>query len=98
MKPDGSQDEAWKDAYHKYATVILAPKERMGNIRGTFNFPIVDCKFDTETFLDCLKHVYRKSQKSFKVNVSFSLLLRHVKSNDIRYYYMSAIPSYSQRL
>ncbi len=39
-----------KDAYHKYARLILAPKESMENIRGTFNFPIDDRKFDTETF------------------------------------------------
>ncbi len=85
MKTDGSQDEAWKDTYHKCARLILAPKERMGNIRGTFNFPIDNLKFDKETFLDYLKHIYRKSQKSFKVNVSFGLLLRHVESNDIKY-------------
>ena len=80
-----STDIEFKKIYRDNRDTIHAGHD-MGNIRAVYNFPTNDFNGETETVRPHLDQILANEQHSFKINLAFGLILRHLDTGEYRYY------------
>ncbi|XP_046574103.1 uncharacterized protein LOC124282180 isoform X1 [Haliotis rubra] len=81
-------NETLKDVYITHRDIILRPHKYGGdNIVHTFNFPLTEpVNTDAIEFRNQLDYIFQHEENSFKVNLSFGMILRHIETGEYRYF------------
>ncbi|KAL4233639.1 hypothetical protein ACF0H5_008321 [Mactra antiquata] len=91
---NGEINYGLKRVYEQHKHLILRPnKLQQDNIRTTFNFPLNE-NFSSDDLMRHVEYIYNSVQFSFKINMSFGLILQHNRSGQFRYF----IPYYNQNI
>ena len=80
-----SRDVGFEKIYHDNRDTIQSTHD-IGNIRGVYNFPTNDFNGETEVLRPHLDQILSNEDHSFKVNLAFGIILKHLDTGEYRYY------------
>lgn len=79
-------NEDFKRVYDTHKPLILksnyVPPDSPDYIKASFNFPVTG-EYNPE---DHLHYIFEKEKRSFKVNLSFGVILQHIVTGEFRYF------------
>ncbi len=83
-KENGDVDVDLRRCYETNRAIIL-DQHRLGPVLSTYNVPVNPdmTVADLETVLN---DIYRTQSHAFKLNISFGVILRHVETEEVRYF------------
>ena len=91
---EGNIDYSLKKTYEQHKHLILRPNiSNKGKIKTVYNFPLSE-DFTLEDLMRHIESIYEESNFSFKINLSFGIILRHVSTGEFRYF----VPYYNQNI
>ena len=84
MPWDDGQDEDLQKVYEMHSSFIL-DKHQIGPISSIYNFPLGNA-FDVDTLMEQVNEIYKMENNSFKVNLTFGIILQNRESKEYRYF------------
>ena len=65
---------------------LILGDHRVGEVSTTYNFPTNNLDNRPREFESHLNEIFRKEDETFKINVAFGSVFRHVETGDYRYF------------
>ena len=81
------EDQQLEALFHRYRQVIEAD-DQMHNRQDIYNVRVND-SFTMDSFANTLRGIYQRQRSSFKINLSFSFVLRNIETGELRFFYAS---------
>ena len=81
---DKTVDNEIKKTYEDHASLIL-DTDFIGRLVSIYNLPL-DVNFSIDTIMDKVEDIYSSKVNAFRINISFGVFLRHIKTNAVRYF------------
>ena len=78
-------DTQFRDIYSHNRDIIQA-RHDYGKVRAVYNFPVPGFNGDIEDLRPHLNEIMRTEENSFRINLAFGMILRHVETGELRYY------------
>ena len=85
VKENGDIDEEIRTQYNANKRFILAPHS-FGSVENTYNFPTNDLEGGVEEIIQNLQTLYEQENESFKLNITFGLMLKNITTKEHRYF------------
>ena len=85
VNEDGSENESMKRVYDQHRHLILRERAREGDVSSTYNFPIAN-NLSLNSLMEQVEYIYERSQHTFKINISFGLILQNISDGSYRYF------------
>ena len=82
-----SEDQRLEALLHRHRQVIEAD-DQMHNRQDIYNVRVND-SFTMDSFANTLRGIYQRQRSSFKINLSFSFVLRNIETGELRFFYAS---------
>ena len=80
----GEEDEDLQKVYNLHKSFIM-DTHQIGPISSIYNFPLAHT-FDVETLMEQVNEIYNTENKSFKLNLTFGLILQNRETKEYRYF------------
>ena len=83
----GLEDQQLEELLHQNRRVIEAG-DRLHTRQDVYNIRLNDT-FTIDNLIEQLRNIYNRQHRAFKVNLSFSFVLRNVETGELRFFYAS---------
>jgi hypothetical protein len=93
VNEDGSENARLRREYDLHRHLILRERVHEWTVRNTYNFPVPSL-LNVNQLIEQIEFIFEHSAHSFKVNLSFGLILQNVETGIYRYF----VPYYTDGL
>ena len=81
---DNVIDKQIQQTYEEHASLIL-DSDFIGRLVSIYNLPL-DTNFSIDTIMNKIEEIYSSKNNAFRINISFGVFLRNIKTNAVRYF------------
>ncbi|KAL4226296.1 hypothetical protein ACF0H5_014279 [Mactra antiquata] len=85
INEDGSENESLRCVYDQHRHLILRDSVQEGQVTTTYNLPVSNLS-NVNQLMDQVDTIFLNSQTSFKINLSFGLILQNIVNHNYRYF------------